>query len=120
MAQPLAEGLRARRPLHHSQRTGLPASDPARHPSRRNGYGSTLGTRRDRCVSLSWSLTGPLGWFDGPEPVADLVGDTGFEPVTLTLWRYWLVSVKSAPDQHLCTTVTPSRHGHKRTPQDRN
>lgn len=29
---------------------GLPASDPARHPNRRNGHGSTLRTRRHRCV----------------------------------------------------------------------
>jgi hypothetical protein len=41
----------ARRPQrHHRHRTGLPASDPARHPDRRNGHGSALWTRRLKCV----------------------------------------------------------------------
>jgi hypothetical protein len=48
-----------------------------------------------------------------------MVGDTGFEPVTLDLWRHWILSVKPGPDQHLCETVSTQRVGRNRTHTDK-
>jgi hypothetical protein len=58
-----------------------------------------------------------IGRERGSEPWR--VGDTGFKPVTSTLWRHCDLSVRSASDQRLCGTVTPNRRTPRRTSPSR-
>ena len=44
--------------------------------------GRVDGSLAYRCAALTTGQAGRCGWFGRPEPVSDVVGDTGFEPVT--------------------------------------
>jgi integrase len=60
--------------------TGI-RSGPSSRPAQRSWIGSSDTAAQVRSHSVGHS-PGRCGWFGRPEPVSDLVGDTGFEPVT--------------------------------------
>jgi hypothetical protein len=59
-------------------------SGPSSRPAQRSWIGSSDTAAQVRSHSVGHS-PGRRGWSGRPESVSDLVGDTGFEPVTLIL-----------------------------------